>query len=90
MSYEETEKCYEGNTTAWISRTNALEVKVYINNKEETFRCDLIPLLTFFKHKIKEADWKYISQSRKEKWGYKRLEDEELFNLLNDGRIINE
>ena len=49
----------------------------------EIFRANLVPLFTFMKQRLKNVDWNYISKSRDEKWGYKRLEPEELFDMLS-------
>ena len=78
-----------------ITRTYACEITIdggcqRQGVEPERFRCDLEPILTFLKHKLRDVDWRHIQQSRKPKWGYRRLENEEIFNLLNDGRIINE
>ena len=86
MSYEETEKSWEGTINIYITRTDALEIHVGEESNNEVFRADLVPLFTFMKHKLKDVDWKHISRTRDLKWGYKRIEEEELFEMLNDGR----
>ena len=98
MSYEETKKSYEGDLTIYISRTNAVEI--YVKNKNEgsvsaqtgdlnreIFRTSLIPLFTFMKQRLKNVDWEHISRTRNKKWGYKRLEADELFDILSNDRI---
>ena len=42
------------------------------------------------KRQLKNVDWEHISKSRDKKWGYKRIEAEELFDMLNDRRVIND
>ena len=88
MSYEETEKSWEGTINIYITRTNSVEIHVGEESNNEIFRANLVPLFTFMKQQLKGVDWKHISRTRDLKWGYKRLEDEELFNLLNDGRVV--
>ena len=85
MSYEEIEKSYEGDLNIFISRTGSIEIHVG-EEKREIFRTNLTPLFTFMKQKLKHVDWEHISQTRDKKWGYKRLEAEELFDILNNGR----
>ena len=86
MSYEDTEKSWEGTINIYISRTNSLEIYVGRGDDREIFRANLVPLFTFMKQQLKNVDWNYISKSRAKKWGYKRLEEEELFDMLNDRR----
>ena len=86
MSYEKTEKSWEGTINIYITRTNALEIHVGKESNNEVFRANLVPLFTFMKHQLKGVDWKHISRTRDLKWGYKRIEEEELFEMLNDGR----
>ena len=87
MSYEETEKSYEGDDlNIYISRTEAIDIIVETGGKRERFRANLVPLFTFMKQQLKNVDWNYISKSRDKKWGYKRIEPEELFDMLNDRR----
>ena len=38
------------------------------------------------KQRLKNVDWEHISRTRDKKWGYKRIESEELFDILNDRR----
>jgi len=86
MSYEKTEKSWEGTINIYITRTNALEIHVGKESNNEVFRANLVPLFTFMKQQLKGVDWKHISRTRDLKWGYKRIEEEELFEMLNDGR----
>jgi len=86
MSYEETEKSYEGDVNICITRTNSVEIYVGEGGDREIFRANLVPLFTFMKQQLKYADWNYISKSRDKKLGYKRIEAEELFDMLNDRR----
>ena len=86
MSYEKTEKSWEGTINIYITRTNALEIHVGKESNNEVFRANLVPLLTFMKQQLKDVDWEHISRTRDLKWGYKRIEEEELFEMLNDGR----
>ena len=79
MSYEETEKSYEGDLNVWLSRTGSID----IHTEEGKFRTNLVPLFTFMKQKLKDVDWERISRTRDKKWGYKRLEAEELFDMLS-------
>ena len=106
INYENLEKSwdwYDKNTNnpndihirTNITRTYACDITIdggcqRHGIEPERFRCDLEPIFTFLKHKLRDVDWRHIQQSRKPKWGYRRLENEEIFNLLNDGRIINE
>ena len=84
--YDETEKSWEGTINVYITRTDALEIHVGEESNNEVFRANLVPLFTFMKQQLKNVDWNYISKSRDKKWGYKRLEAEELFDMLNDRR----
>ena len=86
MSYEKTEKSWEGTINIYITRTNALEIHVGKESNNEVFRANLVPLFTFMKQQLKGVDWKHISRTRDLKWGYKRIEEEELFEMLNEGR----
>ena len=86
MSYEKTEKSWEGTINIYITRTNAVEIHVGKESNNEVFRANLVPLFTFMKQQLKGVDWKHISRTRDLKWGYKRIEEEELFEMLNDGR----
>ena len=83
-NYEETEKSWEGDLNVYITRTNSVEIFVGEGDDREIFRANLVPLFTFMKQKLKYVDWKYISKSRDKKWGYKRLEAEELFDMLSN------
>ena len=85
--YEEIEKSYEGDVNIWISRTYSVEIHVGEESNNEVFRVGLVPLLTFMKQKLKGVDWKHISRTRDKKWGYKRLESDELFDILSNDRI---
>ena len=105
MSYENLEKnCdwYDKNTNnepdihIRIDVTKTYSCEITIDGdcqrqgiEPERFRCELEPILTFLKHKLRNVDWRHIQQSRARKWKYKRLENEEVFDLLNDGRRIN-
>ena len=66
-------KNYQNKSLLYIARDD-----------REIFRANLVPLFTFMKQKLKYVDWKYISKSRDKKWGYKRLEAEELFDMLSN------
>ena len=77
--YEETEKSWDGDVNIWLSRTGSIE----IHTEEGKFRTNLVPLFTFMKQKLKDVDWGHISRTRDTKWGYKRLESEELFDMLS-------
>ena len=84
MSYEETEKSYEGDLNIYVSGTYSIEIHIgKENNETEKFRANLVPLFTFLKQKLKDVDWEHISRTRDKKWGYKRLEAEELFDMLS-------
>ena len=84
-AYEETEKSWEGDLTIYVSGTYSIEIHIgKENNETEKFRANLVPLFTFLKQKLKDVDWKHISRTRDAKWGYKRLEAEELFDMLSN------
>ena len=85
--YDETEKSWEGTINIYITRTDALEIHVGEESNNEVFRASLVPLFTFMKQQLKGVDWKHISRTRDLKWGYKRLEDDELFEMLSNDRI---
>ena len=85
--YDEVEKSYEGDVNVYITRTNSLEIYVGRGEDREIFRANLVPLFTFMKQQLKNVDWEHISRTRAKKWGYKRLEDEELFDILSNDRI---
>ena len=89
MSYEETESPYTGRIRMYISRTYSVEIDRYTDDDTliETFRCRLAPLFTFMKQRLKDVDWERISRTRDLKWGYKRIEPEELFDMLSNDRI---
>jgi len=82
-NYEETEKSYEGDVNIYISRTNSVEIHVGEGEEQKVFRVGLIPLFTFMKQRLKNVDWEEISRTRDKKWGYKRLEAGELFEILS-------
>ena len=86
MSYEDTEKSWEGTINIYITRTNAVEIHVGEESNNEVFRTNLVPLFTFMKQQLKGVDWEHVSRTRDLKWGYKRIEEEELFDMLNDRR----
>ena len=85
MSYEETEKSWEGELiNIYISGTYSIEIHIgKEDNETEKFRASLVPLFTFMKQKMKDVDWDEISRPRDKKWGYKRIESDELFDLLS-------
>ena len=85
MSYEETEKSWEGELiNIYISGTYSIEIHIgKEDNETEKFRANLVPLFTFMKQKLKNVDWEEISRTRDKKWGYKRIESGELFDLLS-------
>ena len=85
--YDETEKSWEGTINVYITRTDALEIHVGEESNNEVFRASLVPLFTFMKQQLKGVDWKHISRTRDLKWGYKRLEDGELFEMLGNDKI---
>ena len=83
-AYEETESPYTGRIRLYLSRTCAVEIDIKYNDKnKETFRCNLTPIFSFIKQKLKDVNWEHISRTRDTKWGYKRLEAEELFDMLS-------
>ena len=86
-AYDEIEKSWEGTINVYVTRTHSLEIHVGEESNNEVFRANLVPLLTFMKQKLKGVDWKHISRTRDLKWGYKRLEPEELFEMLSNDRI---
>ena len=85
MSYEEIEKSWEGELiNIYVSGTYSIEIHIgKENNETEKFRASLVPLFTFMKQKLKDVDWDEISRTRDKKWGYKRIESDELFDLLS-------
>ena len=88
-TYDETEKSWEGNLiNIYISGTYSIEIHIgKEDNETEKFRASLTPLFTFMKQRLKNVDWEHISRTRDKKWGYKRLEPEELFDMLSNDRI---
>ena len=90
MSYEDTEKSWEGDLNVYITRTNSVEIYVGEGDDKEIFRANLVPLFTFMKQQLKNVDWEHISRTRDTKWGYKRIEPEELFDMLNDRRSYDD
>ena len=86
-NYEETEKSYEGDLNIYLSRTGSIQIYVEEEEERKIFRADLIPLFTFMKQRLKNVDWEEISRTRDKKWGYKRLESDELFDILSNDRI---
>ena len=85
--YDEVEKSYEGDVNVYITRTNSLEIHVGEESNYEVFRANLVPLFTFMKQQLKGVDWKHISRTRDLKWGYKRLEAGELFEILSRSNL---
>ena len=84
IKYKETESPYIGKIQLYLSRTNAVEIDIEDDDEnKETFRCNLSPIFAFVKQKLKDVDWERISRTRDKKWGYKRLESEELFDILS-------
>ena len=85
MSYEEVESPFEGRVRVYITRTYSVEIDIYTDDDTlmETFRCRLAPIFTFMKQKLKNVNWEHISRTRDKKWGYKRIESDELFDLLS-------
>ena len=83
--YDEAESPYEGKVRLYISRTYSVEIDIHLDNEEkmETFRCNLAPIFTFVKQRLKNVDWEEISRTRDRKWGYRRIESDELFDLLS-------
>ena len=86
-SYEETESHFEGRVRMWLSRTGSVEIEIHSDDEDESlreiFRCNLAPIYTFIKQRLKNVDWNEISRTRDKKWGYKRIESDELFDLLS-------
>ena len=87
INYEEIEKSYEGDVNIYISKTGSIQIHVEEEEVTKIFRADLIPLFTFMKQRLKNVDWGEISRTRVKKWGYKRLESDELFDILSNDRI---
>ena len=87
INYEEIEKSYEGDVNIYISRTGSIQIHVEEEEVTKIFRTNLTPLFTFMKQKLKNVDWEHISRTRDKKWGYKRLESDELFDILSNDRI---
>ena len=87
MSYDKAESPYDGRIRVYITRTYSVEIDIYTDDDTlvETYRCNLQPIWTFVKQKLKNVDWEHISRTRDKKWGYKRLEAGELFEILNNG-----
>ena len=86
-AYDEIEKRWEGTINVYVPRTHSLEIHVGEESNNEVFRANLVPLLTFMKQQLKDVDWEHISRTRDLKWGYKRLESDELFDMLSNDRI---
>ena len=86
-TYDEVEKSWEGTINIYITRTNSVEIHVGEGEEQKVFRVGLIPLFTFMKQRLKNVDWEEISRTRDKKWGYKRLESDELFDMLSNDRI---
>ena len=86
-TYDEVEKSWEGTINIYITRTNSVEIHVGEGEEQKVFRVGLIPLFTFMKQRLKNVDWEHISRTRDKKWGYKRLESDELFDILSNDRI---
>ena len=87
INYEEIEKSYEGDVNIYISRTGSIQIYVEEEGVAKIFRTSLVPLFTFMKQRLKNVDWEHISRTRDKKWGYKRLESDELFDILSNDRI---
>ena len=91
-AYEDLPKNWIGDDRElriYISRTDMISIQFYEGEVVKEFRCDLEPVFTFLKHKLQDGvNWNQIENTRTTKWGYKRLEDEEVFDILNDGRRI--
>ena len=85
--YEEIEKSYEGDVNIYISRTGSIQIYVEEEGVAKIFRTSLVPLFTFMKQRLKNVDWEHISRTRDKKWGYKRLEAGELFELLSRSNL---
>ena len=81
--YEEAESPYIGKIRLYLSRTCAVEITIEDDENIETFRCNLSPIFAFVKQKLKDVDWEHISRTRDTKWGYKRIESAELFDMLS-------
>ena len=85
--YEEAESPFEGRVRMYLSRTCSVEIEIYSDGEDgtlvEIFRCNLAPIYTFIKQRLKNVDWNEISRTRDKKWGYKRIESDELFDLLS-------
>ena len=89
-AYEEIEKSWEGDLNVYISSTDSLDILVgnpLESGGRKRFRANLVPLFTFMKQKLKNVDWEEISRTRDKKWGYKRLEPDELFDMLSNDKI---
>ena len=88
-TYDETEKSWEGNLiNIYISGTYSIEIHIgKEDNETEKFRASLTPLFTFMKQQLKGVDWNEISRTRDKKWGYKRLEEGELFEFLSRSNL---
>ena len=86
-AYDEVEKSYEGTINIYITRTHSLEIHVGEESNNEVFRANLVPLFTFMKQRLKNVDWDKMSRTRDKKWGYKRLEAGELFELLSRSNL---
>ena len=85
--WEEIEKSWDGDVNIWLSRTGSVEIHVGEGEEQKVFRVGLVPLFTFMKQRLKNVDWEEISRTRDKKWGYKRLESDELFDMLSNDRI---
>ena len=85
--YEEAESPFEGRVRMYLSRTCSVEIEIYSDGEDENlreiFRCNLAPIYNFIKQRLKNVDWNEISRTRDKKWGYKRIESDELFDLLS-------
>ena len=87
-AYEETEKNWEGDLNIYISGTYSIEIHIgKEDNETEKFRANLVPLFTFMKQQLNNVDWEHISRTRDLKWGYKRLEAGELFEILSRSNL---
>ena len=86
-NYDKAEKSYEGGLNIYLSRTGSIQIYVGEGEEQKVFRVGLIPLFTFMKQRLKNVDWEHISRTRDKKWGYKRLESDELFDILSNDRI---
>ena len=86
--YEKAENPYIGKVQLYLSRACSVEISIKNDDESiETFRCNLSPIFTFVKQKLKNVDWEHISRTRDKKWGYKRLEADELFDMLSNDKI---